>query len=386
MSSFGQTFFISIFAGEIRTVHGLSNGQWGGIYTIGTGASAVAMVWAGALTDRFRARVLAPVVLCGLALACLAMSVADSVVMLIVVIFALRLCGQGMTSHISIVSMSRWFVASRGKALAFATLGFAVGEALLPIGFVTLKAAGTDWRTLWRVAAVLILCGLAVILLLLRRERTPQSYAAEDHAAGMGGHHWTCGEAVRHWLIWAMLPALIAPPAFGTAFMFHQVAFAQAKGWAHIGLVSYFPLYTAIAVLSGLTWGWLLDRHGAGRLLPFAHLPAVVAFSLFGWTDQLGITGLGLAFYAMTAGAQATLPSAFFAEYFGTRHVGSIKAVTAAAMVLGSALGPGITGAALDAGISLSTQYALIALWFLCGAGLMTVATARARPLGGRRP
>jgi len=35
LSSFGQTFFISIFAGEIRAEFGLSHGEWGGIYSLG---------------------------------------------------------------------------------------------------------------------------------------------------------------------------------------------------------------------------------------------------------------------------------------------------------------------------------------------------------------
>jgi len=380
MSSFGQTFFISIFAGEIRDTFGLSNGAWGGIYMIGTTASAVAMVWAGGLTDRFRARVLAPFILGLLALACLAMSVANSVVVLVAVIFALRFCGQGMSSHIAIVSMTRWFAANRGKALAFATLGFACGEALLPIGFVALKP-WIDWHILWRMAAGLILVGLVVLLILLRTERTPQSWASSDHSAGMGGRHWTRHEAIRHWLFWIMLPALMAPPAFGTAFMFHQVAFAEAKGWAHIDLVKFFPLYTAVAVGSGLVWGWALDRVGPGRLMPFSHLPAVVAFTLFGLAETPGAAGLGLAFYAVTTGAQATLPSAFWAEHFGTRHIGSIKAALMAAMVFGSAAGPGATGALLDAGVTLSMQYTFVAVWFLCGAALMWVATVRARPL-----
>ena len=63
LSSFGQTYFISVFAGEIRAAFGLSHGAWGGIYTLGTTASALLMVWAGGLTDRFRVRVLAPFVL-----------------------------------------------------------------------------------------------------------------------------------------------------------------------------------------------------------------------------------------------------------------------------------------------------------------------------------
>ena len=68
-SSYGQTYFISLFAGEIKADFGLSDGQWGGIYTIGTTLSAITMVWAGVLTDRFRVRVLALCVMLGLALA-----------------------------------------------------------------------------------------------------------------------------------------------------------------------------------------------------------------------------------------------------------------------------------------------------------------------------
>lgn len=379
LSSFGQTFFISIFAAEIRAEFGLGNGAWGGLYTLGTGASAVAMVWAGGLTDRYRARVLAPFILTGLALACLLMSVTTSAVMLVAVIFLLRFCGQGMTSHIAMVSMSRWFVAQRGKALAFATLGFAIGEAMLPLSFVAMKANGADWRGLWRLAAVLVLIGLAVLLVLLRRERTPQSFAQTEISAGMGGRHWTRREAMHHWLFWIMVPALIGPPAFGTAFLFHQVAFTGAKGWDHIELVRYFPLYTFLAVGAGLCWGWALDRFGTGRLIPWSHLPAVAGFTLFGLAETPAMAGMGLACYAVTTGSQATLPSAFWAEHFGTRHVGSIKAVTMAFMVLGSAIGPGLTGALLDLGVPLSTQYGVIAGWFLCGAALMWVGTRRVR-------
>ena len=71
LCSFGQTYFISVFAGEIRAGFGLSHGEWGGIYTLGTTASALVMVWAGGLTDHFRVRVLAPIVLVLMTAACL---------------------------------------------------------------------------------------------------------------------------------------------------------------------------------------------------------------------------------------------------------------------------------------------------------------------------
>jgi hypothetical protein len=53
VSSFGQTFFISIFGGQIRTEFGLSHAAWGGIYSLGTTASAIVMIWSGVLSDFF---------------------------------------------------------------------------------------------------------------------------------------------------------------------------------------------------------------------------------------------------------------------------------------------------------------------------------------------
>jgi MFS family permease len=67
LSSFGQTFFISVFAGQIRAEFGLSDGDWGWAYTAGTAASAALMLWAGGLADRFRVRSLGGWVLVALA-------------------------------------------------------------------------------------------------------------------------------------------------------------------------------------------------------------------------------------------------------------------------------------------------------------------------------
>jgi len=239
LSGFGQTFFISIFAGEIRDAVGLSHGEWGGIYTLGTAVSALAMIWAGGLTDRFRVRVLGTAVLCLLMFSCLFMALNNAVWLLPAVVFALRFTGQGMASHIAVVAMSRWFVGSRGKALSVATLGFAVGEALLPLLFVALMLV-YDWRLLWGVAGIVAVAGIPVLLLLLRRERTPQSMAQSGQSNGMEGRHWTRNQTLRHFLFWFMIPSLLGPSAFNTAFFFHQVHFADIKHMAHVELVALF--------------------------------------------------------------------------------------------------------------------------------------------------
>ncbi|WP_170608894.1 MFS transporter [Ruegeria arenilitoris] len=380
MSSFGQTFFISIFAGEIREAFGLSHGQWGGIYMLGTTVSALAMVWAGGLTDIFRVRVLGPVVLIGLAAACMAMALNRLAWVLPLVVFFLRFFGQGMSSHIAVVAMARWFVATRGRALSTASLGFAFGEAFLPILFVALMTI-IDWRYLWLTGAVLCLVGVPVLGWLLGKERTPKRLAQSTGNVGMQGLHWTRGQALRNPLFWVMVPAILGLSAFNTALFFHQVHLADVKGWSHMELVSFFPLYTLMSIIAMVLSGLALDRFGTARLTPFYQLPMVVSFLIFAAASEPIAMFFGFFFLALTMGANTTLPNAFWADFYGTAHIGSIKAMAAAVMVLGSAIGPGLTGLMIDLGFGLESQFIAIAGYFVFATVLMALGIGRAKPM-----
>ena len=151
-SSFGQTFFISIFAAQIMAEFSLSSGEWGLLYTLGTMISAVVMFWAGALTDTFRARTLAAVVMPGLALVCLFMGVNETLAGLLLTVFLLRVLGQGMMFQLAAVSMARWFAARRGLALSLSAMGFWVGQAALPV-IVATFLLWMDWRLIWFASA-----------------------------------------------------------------------------------------------------------------------------------------------------------------------------------------------------------------------------------------
>ena len=364
LSSFGQTFFISVFAGEIRAEFGLSHGEWGGIYSFGTTVSALVMIWAGGLTDIFRVRVLGACVLAGLAAAALGMALNHWVVLLPVVVFLLRLFGQGMSIHISMVAMTRWFTATRGRALSVATMGFAAGEILLPISFVAAMTV-LDWRLLWVVAAGIAALGVPVLIGLLRQERTPQSLSQATSATGMDDHHWTRKEALFHPLFWFMVPALMGPTAFLTAFFFHQVHLAEVKGWAHIQLVALFPIYTGASILAMFSSGWALDKWGTARMVPIVQLPMAIGFILLSFATTTGEASVGMVFLGFTVGGNATLLSAFWAEFYGTRHIGAIKAMATAVMVLGSAVGPGLTGVLIDNGIPQEVQFLWIGAFFM---------------------
>ncbi len=377
-SSYGQTYFISIFAANIMQDFGLTNGQWGGIYTAGTTLSALVMVQAGVLTDRFRVRGLSAFVAVGLALACLAMAVAPGAILLVGVIFALRFFGQGMMSTLAIVAMARWFVAARGRALSVASMGFNIGQAVLPILFVALLAH-FDWRLVWVFAAVMVVVTIPAFNILLRQERSPRSMVSDSISLGMDDRQWTRGQAVRHPLFWLMMPALIGPPAWGTALFFQQVHLAEVKGWSLGQFVALYPLYTFATIAATFTAGAAIDRFGTWRIVPAYMIPYVASFLIIGSFPTIGMAAVGLVVFALGSGMQATLPGAFWAEFYGTAHLGAIKAVAVAIMVFGSAIGPGVSGVLIDHGVDFPVQMIGYAAYFLIAGVLATVGVLRYR-------
>ena len=362
-SSYGQTFFISIFADDIRAQFGLSHGEWGLIYGIGTGVSAFVMIWAGMLSDVLRVRQLAPLTLILLAMACLAMALNPFSGALVAVVFALRFSGQGVMSHISSVAMARWFVASRGKALAVATLGFAFAEAFLPMIFVGLKPV-FGWKALWVLAGGMALAAIPILLVLLRSERTPANIAQDTQSLGMGGREWTRIDAIKHPLFWCFVPSVIGMSALLTALFFHQIHLGEIKGWTHAEVTRLFPVYTFSSIGAMLLAGVLIDRLGSARLVPVFQLPIVAGFLVFSTIESLWGGVLAMMLIGVSHGFSAPLPGAFWAEHYGTKNLGAIKSLAAAMMVLGSALGPWITGGLIDRGVHIGDQFLGFAAFF----------------------
>jgi MFS family permease len=381
LSTFGQTAFIAVFAGDLMARHGLSEGSWGLIYAAGTTLSAAVMLWAGGLADSVALPRLAGWVLLGLATTCMAMAVAPGAWMLVPLVLGLRLFGQGMLGHVALVAMARWFVATRGRAVALAALGFAAGQAVLPLLFTALLpryGAGV----LWLLCAAACLAAIVPMRRLLSRERSPEGReAGGDVTAGMGGRHWTRGEVLRTGLFWMLVPALLASPSFGTAFFFFQVHLPEAKGWSQLGFVALFPPFMAASTASTLLSGQLIDRLGATSLFAPALLPMGLGFALLAWAPTLAWALPAALLLAITQGAMATVSVSLWAELFGTRHIGAVKAVAAAVMVAGTAIGPGLVGAGIDAGIDFPGQMPWIAAYFLAASGLAHLSLRRG---GGR--
>ncbi len=378
-SSFGQTYFIALFGAEIRDTFSLSHGDFGGIYMVGTLASAATLVWLGRVVDSHAVSTVAFYVCVALSVACLAMSLVSSVWMLVLVIFALRLFGQGMMSHIAMVAMGRWYSAERGRAVSITSMGYQIGSGVLPLIMVGLIGL-IGWRASWVLAgALIIFIATPAIYLLMKKERLPRGQIPAADLAG-GVRQWTHREVLADPLFWVMITGVLAPAFIGTSVFFHQVHISEIKGWSRELIAGSIAIAAITTILFSLLSGFLIDRFSARQLLPTFLVPLGVANLLLGWVDIPAAIVIYMLLHGISNGISNTLFGALWPEVYGTRHLGAVRSLIMAAMVIASALGPGVTGWLIDIGIGFESQLIGMGVYCLLTAGLMLlVAQALAR-------
>ncbi len=378
-SSFGQTFFIGVFGPEIQAEFDLSHTLWGTIYMVGTLASALLLPWTGKQIDRIDLRIYALLVGLFLAFSCFFVAATLGPFMLVLAIFFLRQSGQGLTSHTAVTTMARYFDLGRGRAIAISTLGFSLGEAILPFAAV-LAIAALGWRWAYAGAGGLMLPVLLPFALWLlkghgeRHARHIADRAANVARGAVKTSSWTRAEALRDKRFWLLVPGLFAPSLILTAMFFHHINVALAKGWSAEWITGNYVVYAGATIATSLVTGFLVDRIGAMRLIPFMLAPLAVGMVIIAWGEAPFWVVPYFAFIGINTGIAHTAVSAMWAELYGTEHLGAIKSLAASLGVFASALGPVIMGGLMDLGLSTDQVCLVFAAWTLIGMASMAYA------------
>jgi MFS family permease len=364
-SAFGQTWFISLSAPFIKQEYGLTDGSWGSLYTVATLSSAALMFWRGSAADFVPLSRLAGGTAIVFSAAAAGMALGRSTWLLLLSLFLLRFCGQGMFGHIAMTAMGRWFIAKRGQAIAVANLGYPASEILLAT--TTIFVIGSiGWRGTWLLASGLILVGMTpALVFLLNATRTAEQLDAASLRTGLGGRHWHRKDAASHWLLPALLPAMLTPGFIGTVVFFHQTHVAEVKGWSLVQMAPAFPALAVMGVISSFTAGWAADRFGVAKLLPVLLVPMGIGIGIVGPSSSFYVWYFTLGLMGITMGIASALWGVLLPVVYGTEHLGAIRSLAVTIMVFSTAIGPGLTGILIDRGIDFPTQCHALGAWCL---------------------
>ena len=367
-SSLGQTFFISLFSADIREALSLSHGDFGTYYAIATAASAFTLLWLGKFADTVPLKKLSFITLSCICLSAIHFSFVQSVVMLTIGIYLLRLWGQGMMSHVWSTAMARRYVKARGRTLAFASFGMTIAESIGPAIVVGMLAV-MDWRLVWLIIPIIAFISLAPFIGHLTKRSTLQDGAGVEGLALQKDESqitaFTRRDMFKDSAFWLAIIWLVFVPSFTvTGLLFHQIYIAELKGINLLTWAANYSFYAFAAIVGSLLSGILVDRFTAHAIIWATQLPIILFAYLLWLADGPIILALFFMCFGLCSGMPATALASLLAERYGTAHLGAIKAVTLPINVMASAGAPIIMGIMIDKGASLT---ALMALLGACG-------------------
>ena len=356
-SAFGQTFFISLYSGEIRAAFDLTHGQWGLIYSSATLSSAILILFLGGYADRISAKTLSTLVILGLIVFVFLMANNTSTLGLVLIILGLRFFGQGMLGHIAMVFCGKWFFKNKGKAVAVANSGYTLAEAVMPTIFVTLIGV-LSWQTSWYVSIIMSVLILGSVRFLAKTERSKGTKRQKENLqVGMLQKSWRRSEMLKSWVFWAALPGLMTSPMITTTLFFHQVHLVEIKSWDLPTYVLFIPAYSIATLVSLYLVGYFVDRFSTKIILPFFLFPLVSGLLFLSIaTSYLELLFIFILF-GLSAGAYIVVYGTFFPEFFGSMYLGSVRTVGVTIMVFSSAIGPVLSGYFIDLGYLIDHQF-----------------------------
>ncbi|WP_415285838.1 MFS transporter [Candidatus Pelagibacter sp. Uisw_104] len=352
-SSFGQSYFLGLFNSSIRDALSITHGQFGTIYASATLFSSLLLIWVGKKIDDVNIFKFALFVIILLSFACFFFSKVSSVFLLFIAIFLMRFSGQGMMSHTASTTISRYFTRTRGRALSISWFGLSSAEFIMPILMVYLLTI-IDWQNLWLIFSITVLIILPIAsFLLIKNLNLDSRETSDENIKEVEIKQWNRREVIKDYRFYIISLNMLAMPWIFTGFAVFQSFVQTSKGWGPYVIAQSFMSYSIFSVLTLFLSGFLIDKFTSRKLLIYMNIPLLLSVVVLYFFDTLITAFLFLGLVGISNGFANILGSSTWAELYGVKNLGSIKALTTALMVFATAFGTALFGLLIDLGFTV---------------------------------
>jgi len=365
-SSFGQSFFLGLFNAPIRNELGITHGQFGNIYATATIISSLLFIWAGKKIDDFRLLNYSFIVIILLFFSTLFFSFINNVYFLAIGIFFMRFSGQGLMSHTSSTAISRFFEKSRGRALSTIWFGLSAAEFILPI-LVIYFLSIYSWKSVWQGISVMVILILPLVINFTIKKINFES-RENDSQENIKSKikNWKRNEVLKDFRFYIISSNMLAMPWIFTGMAVYQSFISDSKLWEAYTIPKAFMVYSITSIITLFSSGYLVDKFTSRKLIPIMNIPLLLAMVILFYSKQEISAYFFLGLIGISNGFGNILGSSTWAEIYGVKYIGSIKALTTAFMVFSTALGTAIFGILID------NDFTIENIAFICGSYIIT--------------
>ena len=381
-SSFGQSFFLGIFNTSIRNELSITHGQFGTIYASATLLSSFLLIWVGKKIDDINIFKFALLVTLLLSFSCYFFSKISSILILFIAIFLMRFSGQGMMSHTATTTISRYFTKSRGKALSTGWFGLSSAEFVLPVFMIYLLSV-IDWRLIWTYISILILLFLPIISFILIKKL---NFDSREELSGSEKKltnikNWTRSEVLKDYRFYIVCMNMLAMPWIATGVFVYQSFILSSKGWGQYVIAQSFMVYSVASVITLFLAGFLIDKFTSRKLLIYMNIPLLLSAGVLFYFKSPISSFFFLGLIGISNGLANVLGSSTWAEIYGVKHIGSIKALTTALMVFATAFGTALFGTLIDKGLTIENISIISGTYIFLSIVLLFIIKDKLNPL-----
>ena len=173
---------------------------------------------------------------------------------------------------------------------------------------------------------------------------------------------------------------MLAMPWIATGVFVYQSFITESKEWGSFVIAQSFMVYSVLSVLTLLGSGFLIDKYTSRKLLIFMNLPLLFSTLVLFYFDVTISAFMFLGLIGISNGLANVLGSSTWAEIYGVKYIGSIKALTTALMVFSTAFGTALFGFLIDNGFSIEKIALISFAYILISLALLFLARNKLKP------
>ena len=380
---------MTVFVLPMSEEFGWNRVEVAGAISLGSVLGAALAPFTGRLVDRFGARVILVVGGLTVALGCLYLSMAQALAGFYVAFTAVRIADQGLIQIGASVSVGKWFLRRRGRAVGLVFFG-ASGGMIVMAPAVQFVIANWDWRAAWVALGVAMFCiGVIPSALFIRRQPEDMGLAIDGEDgrtraarlpdARRDERQTPLSEVVRTPAFWVIIVSLFMGSVAISGVGLHLVPHLRQQGLSPTAAVSAVSVMSVAGAVAALVCGVLAERVSAKLMLVLAYLLGAASMWTLIHADTLAETYLFAVMQGFLGTGVNTLAPLMWASYYGRRSLGGIFGMSRAAQVFGFAVGPLVSAVVFDGTGSYRGAFIALAAVSILASLLLAMARRAAR-------